>query len=221
MSVRLMTEIFNEDCETLTESVGQKKNYFIEGRFMQGDIENRNRRIYPAYILENEMNRYNRDFIMTKRALGELDHPTGPQINSDRVSHLIVSMKKENSDFYGKAKILSTPRGEIVKTFIDEGVKIGVSTRGLGSVRKNSKGIMEVQEDFHLATVDIVTDPSGPQCFVNGIMENVEYFYDIASGSYKAAQIIEDTVKEFSKKRARDITEAAKIAAFRKFMKNL
>jgi hypothetical protein len=151
---------------------------------MQGDIKNRNGRVYPSAVLEKEMHRYNEQFVKTKRALGELGHPDGPQINGDRVSHLITEMKRDGSNFVGKAKILGTPMGNIVKTFIDEGVKIGVSTRGLGSV-KQSNGIMEVQNDFHLATVDIVTDPSGPDCFVEGILENTQYFFDIATSSWK------------------------------------
>jgi hypothetical protein len=182
----LITEVFNDDCEVLIESNdGGKKGYFIEGNFMQGDLKNRNGRMYPSSILEKEMNRYNESFIKTKRALGELGHPDGPQINGDRVSHLITEMKKDGSNFIGKAKIIGTPMGEIVKTFIDEGVKIGVSTRGLGSVKQGKDGIMEVQNDFHLATVDIVTDPSGPDCFVNGIMENAEYYFNIATSSWQ------------------------------------
>lgn len=217
----LITEVFAEDCGVLTESAEGKKSYFIEGKFMQGDITNRNGRSYPSVILENEMNRYTKDFIMTKRSLGELGHPTGPQINGDRVSHLITEMKRDGNDFYGKAKVISTPMGEIVKTFIDEGVRIGVSTRGLGSVKKNSRGIMEVQEDFHLATVDVVTDPSGPDCFVNGIMENTEYFYDIASNSWRAQANLEEAVKRLKKKRRSAITEAEAIAAFTKFVNSL
>lgn len=204
--MKLITEVFNEDCEVLTEATeGGKKNYFIEGVFMQGDIKNRNGRIYPSQILEKEMNRYNNDFIQTKRALGELGHPDGPQINGDRVSHLITEMKRDGSNFIGKAKILGTPMGEIVKTFIDEGVKVGVSTRGLGSVKPTKEGIMEVQNDFHLSTVDVVTDPSGPNCFVNGIMENTEYYYDIASGTWRAQEIIEQAVKEVKKQYKRTI----------------
>ena len=144
-----------------------------------------------------EMGRYQKDFIETKRALGELGHPDGPTINGDRVSHLITEMKREGSNFTGKAKILSTPMGEIVKTFMDEDVKIGVSTRGLGSVKPTAQGIMEVQKDFHLATVDIVTDPSGPNCFVNGIMENAEYYYDIASGNWIAQEPLNKLSKKF------------------------
>lgn len=186
--MKLITETIEDDIVVMTESAEDgKKGHFIEGIFMQADLKNRNGRIYPGQILEKEMNRYNKDFISTKRALGELGHPNGPQINADRVSHLIVEMKRDGSNFYGKAKILSTPFGNIVKNFIDEGVKIGVSTRGLGSVRATNEGIMEVQNDFHLATVDIVTDPSGPNCFVNGIMENTEYYFDIATSSWLTA----------------------------------
>jgi len=195
--MRLITEVV-EECNVaveMNEETG-KKTHFIEGIFMQGDIKNRNGRIYPSQILEKEMIRYNSDFVETKRALGELGHPDGPTINGDRVSHLITEMKREGSNFTGKAKILGTPMGEIVKTFMDEGVKIGVSTRGLGSVKATAQGIMEVQNDFHLATVDIVTDPSGPQCFVNGIMENAEYYYDIASGNWIAQEPIEQVIEE-------------------------
>lgn len=183
----LITEVFNEDCEVLVEAnENGSKSHYINGIFMQGDIKNRNGRVYPADVLEKEMKRYNEQFVKTKRALGELGHPDGPQINGDRVSHLITEMKRDGSNFVGKAKILGTPMGNIVKTFIDEGVKIGVSTRGLGSV-KQKDGIMEVQNDFHLATVDIVTDPSGPDCFVEGIMENTQYFFDIATSSWRPA----------------------------------
>jgi hypothetical protein len=192
----LITEVFNEDCEVLVEAnENGSKSHYISGIFMQGDIRNRNGRVYPSAILEKEMKRYNDQFVKTKRALGELGHPDGPQINGDRVSHLITEMKRDGSNFVGKAKILGTPMGNIVKTFIDEGVKIGVSTRGLGSV-KQKDGIMEVQNDFHLATVDIVTDPSGPDCFVNGIMENTQYYFDIATASWRPSSGIVEEVEE-------------------------
>jgi hypothetical protein len=181
----LITEVFNEDCEVFVESnESGSKSHYISGIFMQGDVKNRNGRVYPSPVLEKEMKRYNEQFVKTKRALGELGHPDGPQINGDRVSHLITEMKRDGSNFIGKAKILGTPMGNIVKTFIDEGVKIGVSTRGLGSVKQNN-GIMEVQGDYFLSCVDIVTDPSGPDCFVKGILENTEYYFDIAQGSWK------------------------------------
>lgn len=225
----LINEVFNDDVETIAEAKedGKPKDYYISGVFMQGDIKNRNGRIYPSQTLEKEMNRYNESFVKTKRALGELNHPQGPSINADRVSHLITDMKREDNNFVGKAKILATPMGEIVKTFIDEGVKIGVSTRGLGSV-KAKNGIMEVQDDFHLATVDIVTDPSGPDCFVNGIMENTEYFYDLVSGNWVAKQVIEDIKEEIEEivekkiiKHVRRIDESDAVRLFEHFIKTL
>jgi len=221
--MKLITEVYDEASVLTEASEDGKKGYFIEGIFMQGDVKNRNGRIYPSTILENEMKRYNDQFIKTKRALGELGHPNGPQINGDRVSHLITEMKRDGSNFVGKAKILSTPMGEIVKTFIDEGVKVGVSTRGLGSVKQTKEGIMEVQDDFHLATVDIVTDPSGPNCFVNGIMENTEYYYDIASGNWRIMEKLEETVKELKKEvtTRNPIGEAKALRIFENFIASL
>ena len=222
--MNLITE-YTESCEVITEAKEDgKKNYFIEGIFMQGDIKNRNGRIYPSATLENEMGRYQKEFIETKRALGELGHPDGPQINGDRVSHLITEMRRDKNDFYGKAKILSTPMGEIVKSLLDEGVKIGVSTRGLGSVKAGRDGVMEVQKDFHLSTVDIVTDPSAPNAFVNGIMENVEYYYDIASGNWKATQVVEEVQEEVEKqyrKVVKTIDEATATRMFETFVRSL
>lgn len=223
--MKLITEIFNDDCAVLTESnENGKKSHFIEGPFMQGDLKNRNGRIYPAEVLDKEMQRYIKDFIIPKRSLGELGHPNGPQINGDRVSHLITDMKRHGSDFNGKAKILETPMGKIVKTFIDEGVRIGVSTRGLGSVKQSIDGSMEVQPDFHLATVDIVTDPSGPNCFVNGIMENAEYYYDIASNNWRLAEQLQETVKELKQEyKATNprIDEAKAVRIFENFIASL
>ena len=142
---------------------------------MQGDLKNRNGRIYPSAVLEKEMVRYQKDFIDTKRALGELGHPEGPTINGDRVSHLITEMKRDGSNFIGKAKILDTPNGKIVKSLLDGGASLGVSTRGVGSL-KPANGFQLVQDDFHLATAaDIVADPSAPDAFVQGIMENAEW----------------------------------------------
>lgn len=221
----LITEVFNEDCEVLVESnENGKKNYYLEGIYMQGNLKNRNGRVYPTTILEKEMQRYTKQFIEQKRSLGELGHPQGPQINADRVSHLITEMRRDGDNFVGKAKILGTPFGDIVKNFIDEGVKLGVSTRGLGSVKQTNEGIMEVGNDFYLSTVDIVTDPSGPDCFVNGIMENTEYFYDIASEIWKPKQAqhvqeqIETAVKEIKKSPKKVLDEGYAIALFKKFM---
>ena len=213
----LITEVFNEDCEVLVESdESGKKSHHISGIFMQGDIKNRNGRVYPSDMLEKEMKRYNEQFVKTKRALGELGHPDGPQINGDRVSHLITEMKRDGSNFVGKAKILSTPMGNIVKTFIDEGVKIGVSTRGLGSVKTTKEGIMEVQNDFHRATVDIVTDPSGPYCFVHGIMENTQYYFDIATASWR--QSADATVAELAETVASPMTDCVSPDQFNEAM---
>jgi hypothetical protein len=230
--MKLITEVVEEVSLTteLDEATG-KKSHFIEGIFMQGDLKNRNGRIYPSAVLEKEMVRYQKDFIDTKRALGELGHPEGPTINGDRVSHLITEMKRDGSNFIGKAKILGTPMGEIVKTFMDEGVLFGVSTRGLGSVKATKEGIMEVQNDFHLSTVDIVTDPSGPNCFVNGVMENVEYYYDIASNSWlpaqaqaEVAEVVEEIQKEVKvayKRTVRQIDENLAGRMFEKFLTSL
>jgi hypothetical protein len=231
--MKLITEVVTDRCEvgtTLDEATG-KKSHYIEGIFMQGDIKNRNGRTYPVATLEKEMVRYQKDFIDTKRALGELGHPDGPTVNGDRVSHLITEMKRDGSNFVGKARILGTPMGEIVKTFIDEGVQIGVSTRGLGSVKPTKDGVMEVQDDFHLSTVDVVTDPSGPNCFVNGIMENVEYYYDIASNSWLPAQVqeevaevieeIEKEIKTVYRQTVRKIDESHAAELFQRFIESL
>ena len=221
----LITETSFYDIEVLTEAnESGKKSHYIEGIFMQGNIKNRNGRIYPADILEKEMIRYNKDYVKEKRALGELGHPNGPQINADRVCHIITEMKRDGDNFVGKAKILDTPMGKILKNFIDEGVKTGVSTRGLGSVKPTNEGIMEVQDDFHLAAVDSVTDPSGPNCFVRGIMENTEYYYDIASGNWRVAEKLEETVKELKKEykpTVKKIDEAKALRIFESFIASL
>jgi hypothetical protein len=228
--MKLITEVV-EECSfktELNEATGEK-SHFIEGIFMQGDIKNRNGRMYSSEILEKEMKRYQKDFISTKRALGELGHPDGPAINGDRVSHLITEMKRDGSNFVGKAKILATPMGNIVKTLMDEGVMFGVSTRGLGSVKQTAEGIMEVQKDFHLATVDIVTDPSGPNCFVNGIMENTEYFYDIARGNWlptnvsveQAIEEIQEEIEKEVKRVVRRIDENTAARLFERFVTSL
>jgi hypothetical protein len=229
--MKLITEVNDSvSFETVLDEATGKKSHYIEGIFMQGDIKNRNGRIYPTAVLEKEMNRYQKDFIETKRAIGELGHPDGPTINGDRVSHLITEMRREGSNFVGKAKILGTPMGEIVKNLLDEGITCGVSTRGLGSV-KAKNGIMEVQDDFHLATVDIVTDPSGPNCFVQGIMENVEFYYDIAANAYlpktqqeQVAEVVEEIQKEVKrhyKRTVRQIDEAVASAAFERFINSI
>jgi hypothetical protein len=154
------------------------KNYFIEGIFLQGNMQNRNRRYYDVNILDREVTKYNESFVQTGRALGELGHPDGPTINLDRVSHKIVSLTREDNNFIGKAKLLETPMGKIAKSLLDEGIKLGVSSRGIGSLEEKN-GINYVKDDFMLATAaDIVADPSAPDAFVNGIMEGKEWIWD-------------------------------------------
>lgn len=154
------------------------KNYFIEGIFLQGNMQNRNRRYYDVNILEREVNKYNESFVNTGRALGELGHPDGPTINLDRVSHKILSLTREDNNFIGRAKLLETPMGKIAKSLLDEGIKLGVSSRGIGSLEEKN-GINYVKDDFMLATAaDIVADPSAPDAFVNGIMEGKEWVWD-------------------------------------------
>ena len=166
-----------------------KKDYFIEGIFMQSEIKNRNGRIYPKEVIQKEVKRYNKEFVEQDRAFGELGHPEGPTINLDKVSHMITKLEEDGNNFVGRAKILSTPNGQIVKNLIDDGAKLGVSSRGLGSLE--SKGNAQyVKDDFQLATAgDIVADPSAPEAFVEGIMEGVEWVYE--SGILKARDIDE------------------------------
>ena len=164
-----------------------KKDYFIEGIFMQSEIKNRNGRIYPKEVIQKEVKRYNKEFVEQDRAFGELGHPEGPTINLDKVSHMITKLEEDGNNFVGRAKILSTPNGQIVKNLIDDGAKLGVSSRGLGSLE--SKGNAQyVKDDFQLATAgDIVADPSAPEAFVEGIMEGVEWVYE--SGILKAKDL--------------------------------
>ena len=168
-----------ESVEILTETVGGKKNLFIKGVFLQSEMVNRNGRLYPFNIMEKEVNRYNKDYVQKGRALGELGHPDGPTVNLDRVSHKITDLKQEGKNFVGKAQILSTPMGKIAESLLKDGVTLGVSSRGIGSLKDNTKGYKEVGEDFMLATAaDIVADPSAPDAFVQGIMEGKEWVWD-------------------------------------------
>jgi len=168
-----------ESVNIITESKGGKKSLFIEGIFLQGNIKNRNGRMYPMETLRKEVERYNESNIVSGRALGELGHPDGPTVNLDRVSHKIVSLKESGSNFIGKAKILNTPMGKIASNLIEEGVKLGVSSRGIGSLKQTKEGFNVVGEDFMLATAaDIVADPSAPDAFVEGIMEGKEWVWE-------------------------------------------
>lgn len=197
-----------------------EKSYFIEGVFMQADIKNRNGRVYPGAVMEQEVERYNKEFVKTNRAYGELGHPDGPSINLERVSHMIKSLTKEGNDYVGRAKIMDTPYGRIVKSLIDEGAQLGVSSRGMGTIKMNHQGINEVQGDFMLATAgDIVADPSAPNAFVNGVMEGVQWVQDAASGNWRAQQVIEQT-KELGRKSNKQLQEQ-KIAAFANFLNSL
>lgn len=215
--MKLITEVYDQNIEYLTEaSEDGKKNYYIEGVFMEGDIKNRNGRLYPMGTLEKEMNRYNESFVKQNRAYGELGHPDGPTINLERVSHMIKSLKREGNQIIGKAKIMETPMGSIVKNLMDEGAKLGVSSRGMGSlVQKN--GLNEVQDDFMLATAaDIVADPSAPNAFVEGIMEGVEFYYDSDRKIWMSEQI-KNEVKKMSVKEL----EEQKLFLFKRFINNL
>lgn len=211
-----------EEVQYITEAnESGEKNYFIEGIIMQGDIKNRNGRIYPSNVLIREMNRYNDNYVQKNRAFGELGHPQGPTINLDRVSHLFTELKADGSNVVGKAKITKTPMGDVVKGLIDSGAQLGISSRGMGSVKPNKQGIMEVQNDFMLATAgDIVADPSAPDAFVKGIMEGVEWIYDVASSSWVAANAF-DQIEEEVKKNYKQIDEAAALKVFERFLNSL
>lgn len=179
MALKLITETIH-DVKTLVEATDTSRppQYFIQGIFMQGNMKNQNGRVYPTSLLEREMNRYQKEYIDRKRALGELGHPDSPTVNLDRVSHMITEMQQQGNNFVGKAKIMTeTPMGKIVKALIEEGAELGVSTRGLGSLQDTEHG-MEVQADFFLATVDIVADPSAPDAFVRGIMEGKTWVWE-------------------------------------------
>ena len=220
--MKLITEVV-EDLNCIVEEKEEgKKNVFIEGIFLQGGIKNRNGRVYPVEMLENEVNRYNENYTQKGRALGELGHPEGPQINLDRVSHMITSLKREGNNFVGKAKLMDTPFGNIAKGLISDGVKLGVSSRGMGSLKPNNEGINEVQDDFHLATAaDIVADPSAPDAFVNGIMEGVEWIWENELLVAKKPQVVEETVKEIETAVSSRELEMQKLQIFENFMKKI
>jgi len=214
--MKLITEI-NQDIKFLTEKKEDgTKNIYIEGIFMQAEKPNRNGRSYGRGIMEREVQRY-QDLINEKRSLGELGHPPNPSINLNQVSHLITGLKFEGNDIHGKAKILDTPMGKIAKNFIEEGVRLGVSSRGLGSVKLNKEGINEVQDDFHLATVDIVADPSAPDAFVQGIMESAEWILE--NGVWKSYQVeqAQQTIKKASKA---DLNKV-KLQVFEQFLRTI
>lgn len=213
-----VNEEVNYITETLDEGTG-KKNMFIEGVFMQGDIKNRNGRMYPASVLEKEVKRYNEQYIEKNRAYGELGHPQGPTINLERVSHMITKLERDGSNFMGKAKIMTeTPYGKIVESLIKDGGQLGVSSRGMGSVKPSKDGTGVVQSDFYLATAaDIVADPSAPDAFVNGIMEGREWVWD--NGVIREAQIA-DYEKKIQTASKKDL-ENVKLKIFEHFLTKL
>ena len=207
----------NQDVKFLTEKKEDgSKSVYIEGIFMQAEKPNRNGRIYGKSIMEREVQKY-QELINEKRSLGDLGHPPNPSINLNQVSHMITGLKFEGNDIYGKAKILDTPMGKIAKNFIEEGVRLGVSSRGLGSVKLNKEGVNEVQDDFHLATVDIVADPSAPDAFVQGIMESADWILE--NGIWKAVQIeqAQNTIRKASKA---DLNKV-KLQVFEQFLRTI
>ena len=215
-TLKLMSEAV-EDIQFLTEEDNGKKNYKIRGIFMQADVKNRNGRVYPFYVLAKEVTKYNKNFIKENRAFGELGHPDGPTVNLERVSHMITDLHPDGKNFIGEAKIMSTPMGEIVKNLMDEGAKLGVSSRGMGSLDQR-KGANYVRDDFYLATAaDIVADPSAPNAFVEGIMEGKEWIWD--NGVIKEAEIAEIKHRFDVKKRQKQANLEA--LEFAKFLKKL
>jgi hypothetical protein len=220
--MKLITEVI-EDIKYLSEAKEDgKKNYFIEGVFMQGAIKNRNGRVYPTEVLQKEINRYNEQYVQKNRAYGELGHPQGPTINLERVSHMITKLERDGDNFIGRAKIMTeTPYGAIVKSLMDEGAQLGVSSRGMGSLKQNSRGIAEVQNDFYLATAaDIVADPSAPNAFVEGIMEGAEWVFNESTNSWKQIEATDQLRTQMRRMSAADI-ETNKFALFEQFLNSL
>ena len=218
--MKLITEMIDSDVQFITEAKEDGgKNYFIEGVFMQGEIKNRNGRKYPINTLLKEVKRYNKEYVEQNRAYGELGHPQGPTINLERVSHMIKELYQDGNNIMGKAKIMTeTPMGKIVKNLMDEGAKLGVSSRGMGTLKQDRDGTNVVSSDFQLATAaDIVADPSAPDAFVEGVMEGVEW---LQVDDRWVPHYIEKTQEEI-KKASRTELQEAKVAAFAKFLKQL
>ena len=216
--MKLITEEIS-NVKFITEGKGSKKKMYIEGVFLQGDLKNRNGRMYPVNTLAKEVNRYNEAFVAKGRALGELGHPDGPTVNLDRVSHKITSLRQEGNNFVGKAQLLETPMGKIAKSLLDEGVTLGVSSRGVGSLRESSNGCKVVGEDFMLATAaDIVADPSAPDAFVSGIMEGKEWIWE---GGILREQIASQTKKKINTLVDQNRLEEHKLGLFQDFLANL
>ncbi len=218
--MKLITEMIESDVQFITEAKEDGgKNYFIEGVFMQGEIKNRNGRMYPIGTLLKEVKRYNKEYVEQNRAYGELGHPQGPTINLERVSHMVKELHQDGNNIMGRAKIMiETPMGKIVKNLMDEGAKLGVSSRGMGTLKQGKDGTNIVSSDFQLATAaDIVADPSAPDAFVEGVMEGVEW---LQVDDRWVPQYIEKTQDKIRKASRTELQEA-KVAAFAKFLKQL
>jgi len=218
--MKLISEQWSDDVNYLIEEDPKtgKKHAFIEGVMLQTEVKNKNGRIYPMEVMRKEVARYNKEYVEQSRAYGELGHPEGPTINLERTSHLITSLKEDGKNFIGKAKILSTPMGEIVRSLLDDGARLGVSSRGMGSLKASNGGVQMVQSDFQLATAaDIVADPSAPDAFVDGVMEGVEWVWD--NGVIKA-QKIEEYKKSILRARSHKLQEV-KLQVYSDFLKNL
>jgi hypothetical protein len=216
----MITEL-TEEIEYITEAKEDgSKDHYIRGIFMQSEVPNRNGRLYRLPVMEAAVNKYVDTHIKNKRAYGELGHPAGPQINLDRVSHIITELKKDGNNFVGKAKLTDTPMGNIAKGLLKSGANLGVSSRGMGTLKPNKEGIMEVQGDFHLATAgDIVADPSAPNAFVKGVMENVDWVYDASNDSWYQEKLHE-TRKQMHKMTMNEI-EKSKLGIFESFINGL
>ena len=216
--MKLITEEVSS-VKFITEGKGDKKKMYIEGVFLQGNLKNRNGRVYPVQTLAKEVNRYNESFVQKGRALGELGHPEGPTVNLDRVSHKITSLVQEGNNFKGKAQILNTPMGKIASSLIGEGVTLGVSSRGIGSLREDTNGVKVVGEDFMLATAaDIVADPSAPDAFVSGIMEGKEWVWD---GGILREKFAEKTYRQINTLVDQKKLDENKLDLFNNFLSNL
>lgn len=213
--MKLISEIV-EQVQVITE--GKSKDLYIEGVFLQSELANRNNRIYPKSVMEKEVTRYMKEYVDAKRAFGELGHPEGPTINLDRVSHIITSLKEDGNNYIGRAKILNTPMGNIVRGLVEGGAQLGVSSRGMGTLKERDGGINEVQNDFYLATAaDIVADPSAPDAFVQGIMENKEWMFVNGSWTY---QNIDETKKLIEQTKQKQLEEV-KLRVFENFLNKL
>ena len=216
--MKLIREVTETVSFVVENKLGKGKDYFIEGIFLQSELTNKNGRRYPEQVMDKEVGRYMESLVKQNRAYGELGHPDTPSINLDRVSHLIVDLRKEGTNYIGKAKIMETPMGNIARGLLEGGANLGVSSRALGSLRMNKEGVQVVQDDFMLSTAaDIVADPSAPDAFVRGIMESVEWVF--VDGKFEQRQI-EETKKLIQKTPSKKLTEAS-ISAFQNFLHSL